>query len=88
MKKKKETKSEVGILCATARSTVLSKLFEKTCDKIRSCYSFTVMALTRVNNVCIISKRASASATCSLGFCTERHPKKKKKKIENQNPSS
>jgi hypothetical protein len=86
MKKKKETESEAGILCATTRSTVLSKLFEKTCDKIRSCYSFTVMALTRVNNVCIISKRAFASPLVLLVFVLK--DIKKKKKIENQNPSS
>ena len=38
--------------------------------------------LTQFNNVCISSKRASASATCSLGFCTERHPKNQKLKIK------
>lgn len=32
-------------------------------------------ALTDVTKVFVMSKRASASATCSLGFCTESHIK-------------
>lgn len=33
-------------------------------------------ALTEASNASVMSNRASASATCSLGFCTERHQEK------------
>lgn len=46
-----------GILCATTQSTLLPKVSEKTCYKIRRCYSFTVMCLDRrYQSVCNIQK--------------------------------